>query len=267
MNKIAIYCVNYNSYEYLSAFLKSVDVAAKNASGQADVFVYVADNTEKQVEEINEVLLNAALRIFPYHENLGYFGAVKKMMAETKLEDFDFVIISNVDVELKANVLNVLLECYCNDVSHMGWIAPQIYSEAERRDRNPKIVARYSLKRLRMLRLMFKYPLLKFLYNKTLYKRKKYQTYEPGEVYGGHGSFIILTKEYIRICGAINYPVFLFGEELYLAEQCRSNGLKVAYDPRIKIVDEENSSTGKMTSGFYNKCNVEALEYIIRTFY
>lgn len=58
-----------------------------------------------------------------------------------------------------------------------------------------------------------------------------------------------------------------FGEEIYLAEKCRVNGLTVYYDPEIKVVDREHASTSKMPSRFYTKCNVEALSYIIRAFY
>lgn len=267
MKKISIYCVNYNSYEYLLDFLCSVEKAADRVANGVVVTVFVGDNTEKDVKPIEVNSTFITVKVFAYNKNLGYFGAVKRMMMETKPEEFDFVIISNVDVVLKADALSVLLGSYGGNCQCIGWIAPQIYSEAEHRDRNPKIVNRYTLGRLKMLRMMFKYPMLRYLYNNTFYKRKKLQTHEPGVIYGGHGSFIILTKEYIEQCGKIDYPIFLFGEELYLAEQCRSKGLTVVYDPQIKIVDMEHSSTGKMTSRFYNRCNVEALEYIIRAFY
>ena len=93
-----------------------------------------------------------------------------------------------------------------------------------------------------------------------MYKRQ-------GEIYGGHGSFIILTKMYFERCGIINYPVFLFGEEIYLAEQCRQQGLKVVYDPTIAVKDTEHASTGNMPSRFYCNCNAKALEYIMSAFY
>lgn len=267
MKRLAIYCVNYNSYEYLSAFLKSVDTAVKGVSGQADVFVYVADNTEDCVEEINEMLQNAELKVFSYRKNLGYFGAVKRMMSETKPKDFDFVIISNVDVELRPDALRVFLCRYGNDAQSVGWVAPQIYSNLEKRDRNPQVVYRYSLTKLRLLRLMFQHHLLCVLYRKTVYKRKRVQSHSAGDVYAGHGSFIILTRQYIEECGIIDFPVFLFCEELYLAEQCRNHGLKVVYDPEIKIIDMEHASTCKMPSRSYFKYNADALKYIIDTFY
>lgn len=265
MKCIAVFCVNYNSYEFLDSFLCSVDKAAKYA-GDVSVSVFVADNTERNIKAISTNVHNINLKIFAYNENLGYFGAVGRMMDDVPAEDFDYVIISNVDIMIEQDALAKLVSKYDRN-NTVGWIAPQIYSEDEHRDRNPKIMARYSLRRLRMLRLMFKYLLLNSVYKKTLYQRKKYQVHDPGEIYSGHGSFIILTNEYFKRCDIIDYPVFLFGEEIYLAEKCRVNGLTVYYDPEIKVVDREHASTSKMPSRFYTKCNVEALSYIIRTFY
>ena len=265
MKKISIYCVNYNSYEYLAAFIKSVDAAASKVGGEAVVTVFVADNTEDNIRPIDANENVATVKVFAYNKNLGYFGAVKRMMCEAPPVDSDFVIISNVDVVMDEDVLVKLCGLRLRD--DVGWIAPQIYSTSENRDRNPKIVNRYSLRKLRLLRLLFKYPLLNMLYKATLYKRKKLQTHVAGEIYGGHGSFIILTKEYYKRCGCIDYPVFLFGEEIYLAEQCLRSKLKVVYEPEVRIVDSDHASTGKMPSRFYCKCNAEALGYIIRTFY
>ena len=65
-----------------------------------------------------------------------------------------------------------------------------------------------------------------------MYKRKKYLVVgSPKDVYAGHGSFIILTKYYLSKVGIVNYPVFLFCEEIYLAEMCRINNLLVRYEP------------------------------------
>ena len=60
-----------------------------------------------------------------------------------------------------------------------GWIAPSIYSKLEKRDKNPKILNRYSLKRIKMLQIMYKYPIVNKIYLATLYKRKKIQATIP----------------------------------------------------------------------------------------
>ncbi len=267
MEKIAIYCVNYKSYDYLATFLESVDKAAKAAAGLAEVSVFVADNTDSKIEDICINMDSAMLRVFAYHANYGYFGAVSKMMEGTDPYVFDFIIISNVDVRISNDALILLVKKYGNGRKDVGWIAPQIYSEIEKRDRNPQILKRYSLRRLRLLRFMFKHPFICMLYKKTAYKRKSLRTYDSCYIYGGHGSFIILTNVYLKKCGIINYPIFLYCEEIYLAEQCYNNGLKVIYDPEVMVWDMEHASTGKMPSSLYFKYNKEALEYVMKTFY
>ena len=267
MKKIAIYCVNYNSYKYLPVFSATVDAAAKEVANVADVIVYVADNTEKQIETIDLKMDYAKSFVFPYYENVGYFGAVKRMMEETDVKQFDFVIVSNVDVKLCDDTLSALFNRYKDIDDSIGWIVPQIYSEVEKRDRNPQATTRYSLRRLKLLHFMFKNPWLCFLYKKTAYKRKRLQSHAEGEIYAGHGSFVILTRRYIEKCGIIDYPMFLYCEEIYLAEQCRINGLRVMYDRSVRIIDMEHASTGKMPSSYYCKCNADALEFVIKTFY
>ena len=78
---------------------------------------------------------------------------------------------------------------------------------------------------------------------------------------------MILTKEFFKRCGIINYPVFLYDEELYLGEECKRKGLKVIYIPSMRVFDSENVSTSKLSSSFYCKCNIEGLTYIIKKYY
>ena len=91
--------------------------------------------------------------------------------------------------------------------------------------------------------------------------------YKQMDVYAGHGSFMIFTKAFFLKKPKLQYPVFLFGEEIYFAELMRSYSLKVTYIPRLKVFDKEHISTSKMKSDFYYKCNREAIKYLISTFY
>lgn len=268
MKRIAIYCVTYNSYECLTNFLLSIKNSVKLSTASIDITIYIADNTEKNTKEIGRDVEGINVIPFAFHKNYGYFGAIHRMMNETDYQSFDLVIISNVDIELSTDFIDRVVDNQGLDSnSNIGWIAPQIYSKAEQRDRNPKMLSRYSLRKLKALHFLFQHPALYHLYRLSAYKRKKYIKHQPGEIYGGHGSFIILTRTYFERCGIINYPVFLFGEEIYLAEQCRKHGLKVVYDPSIKVIDTEHASTSKMRSRFYCNCNAKALEYIMSAFY
>lgn len=265
MKRIAIFCVNYNTYEELDAYMRSVVLAALLVRERASVDVFIADNTEDNIKIIDTNNDCIAVKVYAFHKNLGYFGAIQKMMAAENVNLYDYVIVSNVDLVLEKQTFVSMLDT--KTPARTGWIAPFIYSNVEHRDRNPQIMNRYGLKKLRALRLLYVHPLLNYIYTKTLYRRKRYETHEAGQIYAGHGSFIILTREFFDRCGIIDYPVFLYGEEIYLAEVCVRNGLGVYYAPEIRILDMEHASTGKMPSSFYNKCNIESLDYIIRTFY
>lgn len=245
MKRIAIYCVSYRSDQERERYLTSVRQAADKAADKVSVDVFVANNTPEN--------------------NPGYFGAVRQLMLGVDLTAYDYSIISNVDLTMEENFFIKLADYDCAAMT--GWIAPQIWSNLEERDRNPKILNRYSLRKLQILKTFYQFPLLDTLYTRTFYRSKKYQRHPAGEIYAGHGSFIILTRQYFQQCGIIDYPVFLFCEEIYLAEMCRQAGLQVLYEPTLKITDTEHASTGQMNHGFYCRCNYEAMQYIIKNFY
>lgn len=265
MKQVAIYCVNYHSYDALKNYIASINVAVKKTEEQVAVNMYVADNTESNCQVIDTTADDITIRPFPFHENLGYFGAIHKMMEQVDPEDFDFSIISNVDVLLDEDFFTQLLALPSK--ADTAWIAPQIYSNLEHRDRNPKIMQRYPKRKLQILQSLFRIPILYNLYTHTVYKSKKLVRHEPGEIYAGHGSFIILTRKYFQECGIINYPVFLFCEEIYLGEQCRKYGLKVLYEPLVRVTDAEHASTSTFKRSRYCKYNLQAITHILKTYY
>ena len=245
MKKIAVFCVSYCSDHERDLYLSTIRNAAQKASNIVDVDVFVSNNTKE--------------------DNPGYFGAIKRLMQQVDVNNYDYSIISNVDLMLEEDFFQKLADYICSEDT--GWIAPQIWSNLEERDRNPKVLNRYSLKKLQILRTFYQFPILDTLYTSTFYKKKKYESHQAGQIYAGHGSFIILTRRFFELCDKIDYPVFLFCEEIYLAEMCRKAGLKVLYEPSLIVKDTEHASTGRMNHGFYCRCNYEAMQYIIKTFY
>ena len=204
MKRIAVFCVTYNSDKELERYEASLRKAAEAAKGAIELDIFVARNTKE--------------------DNPGYFGGVKRQMEQVDVEVYDYCIISNVDLTVEEDFFVKLAAYDCPE--NTGWIAPQIWSQLEERDRNPKILNRYSLRKLQILRTFYQFPLLDTLYTRTFYKKKKFESHPAGQIYAGHGSFIILTKRYFELCGKVDYPVFLFCEEIYLAEQCWKAGLR-----------------------------------------
>ena len=263
--KVLIICVNYNSYRELTDFLNSINKAAHGNEGLS-VDVSVADNSNgKEIIKGSEYN-NIHLSQFNY-ANLGYLGGASAVINNmSNVLDYDFVAISNVDLQISEDFFKVLKNI--DDDNSTAWIAPQIYSHEEKRDINPKVINRYSKKKLKMLYYMYKYPVLFYLYFMTAYRRKKIiPKHNEMDIYAGHGSFILLTRNFFRKYKKIEYPIFLFGEELFLAELIRNKGMKVRYMPALRIEDNEHVSTSRMKKKFYFKCNTESIKYILDTFY
>ncbi len=260
---IAIYCVTFFSYEKLDLYLRSIDNAINKEI--VELTVFVADNTTHNQKPITYIPQHYQLEVAKIYKNYGYFAAIHLLMQEHSPFNYEYVIVSNVDVQIEEGFFQSLYELKCKN--NIGWIAPKIYSTQEKRDKNPQILKRYSKQKLQTLRFLFKHPWLYTLYTQTLYKRKKIFIYTKRNIYAGHGSFIILTRQYFQACGIINYPIFLYGEELYLAENCRIHKLNVDYNPSLVIYDSEHVSTGSLKNDVHCNYNHEALTYILKHYY
>lgn len=263
--RILIIPVNYNSYDCLHTYLKSIETGYSQVVDLIDLVVHVADNSTSR-ETFKTDSYNLPSLSVTACGNLGYLGGVLEVLKRTEDKAcFDYIIISNVDLTLSPDFFIELSKVISNKFT--GWIAPMIYSSEEERDKNPKIRLRPSEKKMRLLKVMYKFPILHKLYTATLYKRKKNLEHQAGEIFAGHGSFIILTKNFIDANTVIEYPVFLFGEEIFLGELCRQANLKVIYNPDLKVFDREHVSTGGMERSFYYRCNYEAISYLLKAFY
>jgi len=266
MKTILIVCVNYNSYEHLANYLDSIETAKMNCP-DCIVDVCIADNSTQKQELIIDKYHHINIKAFLF-ENLGYLGGASAIINNEIKEIliYDFIIVSNVDILVSEKFFIELLGTRFDN--NIAWIAPQIYSEKEKRDRNPKIRSRLSTTKISMIRTFYRFPLLFEIYNKTFYHRKsKRKIITQSEIYAGHGSFILLTKVFFQHYEKISYPIFLFGEEIFFAELIKKVNLKVLHSPNIKIIDLEHASTSKMSSKSYCKENFNAVKYLMETFY
>lgn len=263
--KVLIACVNFNSYRDLDRYIKSIVVAIKRLDS-IKIDVVVADNSTVRKFIDGKESHNISIKQVPL-DNIGYLPAASKVIKQSlNSKQYDYIIISNVDVELDYHFFENLESL--QDDNTIGWIAPRIWTEEEGRDKNPKVINRYSKSKLEKIRLLYKFPILDYIYTNTLYLKKKVRPqYSEMDIYAGHGSFMILTKYFFEYYKEINYPIFLFGEELFLAELNRKVGLRVRYIPDLKIIDNEHVSTSKMKKKSYYKYNLDSINYILDTFY
>lgn len=268
MIHILIVCVNFNSYIELHAFLQSVEKSASTLCGAMQTDVIIADNSTEKENVACECYKSIHVKQMHF-ENLGYFGGAQAVINNIKdIEQYKYVMISNVDLEFQDDTLKKLQTF---DVEEdIAWVAPSIFSIKYQKDLNPNVFVRYKSWKLKMLRLTYSRFTYK-LYERFYYSKRKKTTLIPQsadiDIYAGHGSCIILTSNFFKIHKQLNYPVFLYGEELYLAELILHKGMKVKYVPAIKINTIGSVSTSKMPSKSFLKYNKEAIDYILKTFY
>ena len=121
--KIAIYCVNYHSYDSLKHYIGSIEQAVLATGKAIEVSVFVADNS-CPAEQFEYNPKRISVEVVSIGENIGYFRAVNRLMKIHKPTVYNYTIISNVDVLLSNNFFSQLQTMPYSP--NVGWIAPQI---------------------------------------------------------------------------------------------------------------------------------------------
>lgn len=269
--KILIICVNYNSYNELLDYLESIDKANSHPKKTALIDIFIADNTTANNKLIDtSIYKNINVMNKPFQENLGYLGGVNRIIKEigfSYLKMYDYFIISNVDLLVSKDIFKNLL--YNNYDPQIGWITPRIISLHTKFDKNPRMIVRPSLFRMKLMLFFYSYPVLFSLYQKLIHPfvRKKKTSKTRNIIYAGHGSFMIFTKSFFKKIDNIQFDSFLFGEEMFFAELIRQANMKVFYDESLLINDYEHVSTKSIKGKLSIKMNRDSIKMLIKKFW
>ena len=269
MVKILIVCVNYNSYPELRNYLSSIETSLVTNSLSCRVDVWVADNSsEKEVVDTTQYK-HICVQVKSLN-NLGYLGGAAAVINNLpNLADYDFVIISNVDILFTdTTIAGIVKKQVSSDVL---WLSPRLYSIKYGVNLHVEKRYRPSKRKMYLYRFLYQYPLLRRVQHYFAVRKYKNENYMNSsldvEIYSGCGSCFILTKEYFRVFPKLNYPLFLYGEEMYLAELIHSVNRKVIYCPMICIQVIGGVSTGNLKSSSFYRYNYDAVKYIYDRFY
>ena len=269
MESVLFVCVNYNTNELLNNYIKSIDKAKSLLNCPLRIDVLIGHNSELFDPVRNN--LNKDISVFHINNknNLGYIGGVTSAIKESNIDlnSYDYVIISNVDLKISETFFKKMMNL--NIGPQIGWIAPCIFSEKEKRDRNPKIIKRPSVGKMKMIALMYRFPLINYIYSKIIYKNrdKNSSNFLNNNIYAGHGSFMIFTNSFIKKNSNISFPGFLFGEEIFFAELVRMSQLKTIYIPELIVNDIDHASTNKLKKAIFYKMNYQSIKIITEKFF
>ncbi len=278
MKRICMVSISYNSYGYAKKLVESVQ-ASLQGQDQVHVDFVLSDNsTNTAVADYFDQAPSTEFFQFHYlkNNNVGYFPGFYRGLTEVpavaaQLADYDYVIVSNVDLEVDPTFFNQLAEAkFAPDV---GVIAPCILSRYSGGDINPQKLARPARLKLWLLSILFRSPTLFHWYAKAYDIKAKRNCQKPralpadGYVYSPHGSFILFTKAYLAAGASLNYPRFLFGEELFVAEEAASHGLKIQHYPQVIVHDNEHASTSAQSRRFICAEQVKSFQYLLGKYF
>lgn len=248
--------VAYRRSDRLVAFLRDI----RALSGWSEIVFAVVFNQPEEgaFEDLEEAWEVSGCRpdlLMRSDQNLGYFGGAA--LALEKTQEFGvsprFVVVSNYDLVFPdLGFIEKLGRIKIGP--DVGVVGPRVTSVASGCEQSPLMK-----KRPRSIRMWF--------YSRVFSKYWRYVAYNalsgachkaiglgpsapsqekarPFPTYAIHGAFMVFTDVFFERGGSLRYPGVLFGEEIYVAEQCREMQLDVVLHPELHVLHEEHVETG-----------------------
>lgn len=250
-----------------------VDNNSSNGSGR--------ELLEKYADTKNvTVLLNKDNLGFAKGNNVGYRFAKEHFNPK-------FIAIANNDIELpQSNFIDLVENIY--EREQFAVLGPEIFSTNEKIYQSPKRLSQYTYEEVLQERdsyekkVLSKYivPLKASLKKNKIVKllngkKKKLATkINPRETYVNpviHGSFLIVSELFIKERELAFFEgTYMYFETEILGYQCQQAGLRVIYDPSVKVLHHHSTSTRKTFSSelkkirFMNNCIYDSLNAFLQ---
>lgn len=251
--KLTISIVNFNTGEYLSHCLKSLE----DIRDEVEFKVVVVDNGS------SDDSLKLAKEKFPWvkfienKENLGFGKAHNLVLRREKSE---YILILNPDTEVQIGVLKEMVNFMDNNPD-VGAASCKIVLD----DGSLDLASHRG----------FPTPLASLLYflgDDSLYHLSKRPLDKLHEVDSISGSFFLTRKLVLKKvglpAGGFDEDYFLYGEDLDLCFRIKQAGFKIIYNPIVSIVHHKGVSSGlKEHSQELTSADLETRKRSLNAFY
>lgn len=235
-----------NTIEYDNYIVIIVDNGSPNNSGKILYNRYKGNSKVK-------VIINDKNLGFAQGNNIGYIYAKYELKC-------NFIALINNDTIINQNkFISLILENYTKTKFYI--LGPDILSLKNGKHQNPSPVTLQNIDTLKKyltnyrISLILNYILLdrkienfkkKIIKKPILVPPVKPLTYQAGrEIHNVklHGSALVFSPGYVAKYDGLNPKTFVYGEEAILFFTAKRDGLLTVYDPKVKILHKEDSST------------------------
>ena len=267
MYKIAVSVICYDHEEEVFDF---ADKLSRQKDSEKIVLLVTCNkcmNVKKLINDLNEIKISS--QIFEPGENLGYLHGCLYGFKEFG-EEYEWAVISNTDIDFVSDsFFSKLLDNHYD--SKIGCIGPDITLKVTGKQQNPFALSRPGNALMKFRKVVYaNYFLYRLYYVLSDIKNKISHTETRKEneyVYGVHGSVVILRKECIDKFLEDSIQIFMYGEELYIAEKLKENQFLSYYDKNLKIIHNENQSTGKIASQRKQKWCSQSINFLVERYW
>lgn len=215
---------------------------------------------KKIAEENNSVFLEVENKGYGAGNNRGIEYAIRNF-------NFDFLIVSNPDIVVKElsyrrlkkyskNVIGPKVITSTGKNQNPFYVDKKLFPKAEYHFlKNRNKIGYYSIIAVNKIK-----KILFFLGMK--YKKKNYSF-----VYAVHGSFIIFSRYALdRIGNVFDENIFLFCEEMVLAEKMKMSNIKAVYTSDIEVYHKEDGSMKFLKGSMYDE-EVKSNGYVLKKYF
>lgn len=245
--KVAMIVVAFNDAEETVKYVK------KLSKYQSIQQIVVVDNhsTDLNAMSLLKQVESEKVAVLQSDKNGGYsygnnFGI---RYLEEKGEEYDYLIISNPDIEVEERAINRCLEVLRND-EKIAIAAPRMYNLKKQPIRRSSWKMRtFALDVIHSTRLLEACFYAKLRQGE--YSTEEY-TQDVLEVEAISGAFFMVKYEILKEIGMFDENVFLFYEEDILAKKLQEKGYKTVSVNDVKFIHYESQTIGK-TLNYYNK--------------
>ncbi len=252
--KIGFVFTNYNNSHYTRDVIHSITLSKY----YVDSYIVVVDN-KSETDEIE--LLKIIERDYPSvkiiynEENSGYFKGLNigiEYLRE-KYSELNHLVIGNNDLFFPPDFIDTL---YSNRslFEKFPVISPDLLT-LDGVHQNPHVIDKISKKREIIYDLYYSNYFLSVVIGyiakitKRFTDRLDEEQFEIAQtIHQGYGACYILGPLFFEHFSLLWAPTFLMGEEFFLSKQLEKNGMKVYYEPSIKVNHHDHATMGKLPS-------------------
>ncbi|SHM59434.1 glycosyltransferase family 2 protein [Gracilibacillus kekensis] len=248
----SIILVDYNSAKVTRKMLESIREFKYIKQ------IIIVDNNS-QLENYEELIgytkglersKSKKINVLRSDENLGYFGGLN-LGIDFVLKNYEGenVLIANNDLLFEEDFFEILNQEKFNVKDLV--IAPRVKT-IDGHEQNPHLISKIGKKNILLYDFYYLNYYLGMLILKVKRKfmgRRKVKQVDKGmEIFAGIGAIYILTPYFFDCYRTLECPVFLWGEEIFLAHQIERVNGKIVYNPKLKVKHLESVTTSQMPS-------------------